>query len=44
MAGNREIVSLGWNQCTLHSDADVAIASVGYDQIVHARASIRTPF
>jgi hypothetical protein len=35
MAGNREIIPLGWNQWESHPNADVAIASLGYDQILH---------
>lgn len=35
MAGNREIIPLALNQWNLHPDADVAIASLGYDQIFH---------
>lgn len=34
MAGNREVVSFGWNQWTPHDDADVAIVSLGPDNII----------
>lgn len=35
IAGNREIIPLGWNQWKLHPEADVAIASLGCDEILH---------
>jgi len=34
MAGNREVVSLGWNQWTPHPTADVAIVSLGPDNAI----------